>query len=633
MSERPILSITFMTPGKKKTLEMCLESIRWMQKDFPCELVIVDTGCDAEHRALIEKYADKIVDFTWINDFAAARNAGIAACSGEWFMIMDDDEVIKDYKPLKDFFESGEYKNHQWIMTMEHDFKDWEESNFEQYYWTRATRNEPGYCYEGKIHEYLIGPTTPAIAIPAVFGHYGYIFDTDEQRMEHSERNITLLEATLREQPENVHAAIQLAQEYHVIKEREKKEAICKKYYPLARDAAKATERSWKDSLYCGWVDAVYASGDDVETLKLVEKGLEKKQVCDEAKTFLYCIGAHIHYRQKDYSNCVDYVRCYLEFYNQYIQEVEVSGAFFFVKTAYDPVQYDLMLQCALLSAVWLRDESLFGDFIDRVEWSKDSFEVHDGIYETFKMCCGDIAMRKMAGIILERIAAVKKLREHVLLTMEKLETDYAPLYLEISDLKTILPYIKGTTYERLLSCGVDANIMNQLPQWQCAQIKVKWALSDFLEEDASPKKRTDALERLVEAGEEYFPEKYTERALQEEVLLSQEALLWKTMTEVLEYVHNNQPEDAIRCAKKVMGVNSAFDKAIANWIHGYADSISVEQNAPTDEMLILARQIKLEAESLIESGEKEAARNILLQLQALMPQDIEVEELLGRID
>ena len=156
MSKQPMLSITFMTPGKKKTLEMCLESIKWMQQDFPCELVIVDTGCDAEHRALIEGYADKIVDFTWINDFAAARNAGIAACSGEWFMIMDDDEVIKDYKPLKEFFESGDYKNHQWIMTMEHDFTDWEESNYEQYYWTRATRNEPGYRYEGKIHEYLV---------------------------------------------------------------------------------------------------------------------------------------------------------------------------------------------------------------------------------------------------------------------------------------------------------------------------------------------------------------------------------------------------------------------------------------------------------------------------------------------
>ena len=168
MGKQPILSLTFMTPGKKRTLERCLESIRWMQQDFPCELVIVDTGCDKEHRALIEAYADTIVDFAWINDFSAARNAGIAACTGEWFMIMDDDEVIKDYRPLKEFFESGEYKKHQWIKTIEHDFADWEESTYDQYYWMRAVKRDSTYHYVSKIHEYIVGPTEDAVAVPAV---------------------------------------------------------------------------------------------------------------------------------------------------------------------------------------------------------------------------------------------------------------------------------------------------------------------------------------------------------------------------------------------------------------------------------------------------------------------------------
>ena len=39
--------------------------------------LLVDTGCNAEQRALAEKYADKIIDFIWCNDFAAARNAGL----------------------------------------------------------------------------------------------------------------------------------------------------------------------------------------------------------------------------------------------------------------------------------------------------------------------------------------------------------------------------------------------------------------------------------------------------------------------------------------------------------------------------------------------------------------------------
>ena len=59
--------------------------------------------------AIAREYADKVVHFTWYDDFAAARNAGLEQCQGKWFMFLDDDEYYDDVTPLIDFFHNPEY--------------------------------------------------------------------------------------------------------------------------------------------------------------------------------------------------------------------------------------------------------------------------------------------------------------------------------------------------------------------------------------------------------------------------------------------------------------------------------------------------------------------------------------------
>ncbi|EKC72033.1 glycosyl transferase, group 2 family protein, partial [human gut metagenome] len=44
---------------------------------IPCELIIVDTGSTDRTKEIALKYTDKVYDFEWINDFAAARNFGL----------------------------------------------------------------------------------------------------------------------------------------------------------------------------------------------------------------------------------------------------------------------------------------------------------------------------------------------------------------------------------------------------------------------------------------------------------------------------------------------------------------------------------------------------------------------------
>ena len=101
-NEYILLSVSMLISGRDE-MEKSLKSLLYFKNAFPTEIILVDTGCNVEQRALAEKYADKIIDFTWCNDFAAARNAGLKEAHGEWFMFLDDDEWFENTEAIENF--------------------------------------------------------------------------------------------------------------------------------------------------------------------------------------------------------------------------------------------------------------------------------------------------------------------------------------------------------------------------------------------------------------------------------------------------------------------------------------------------------------------------------------------------
>ncbi len=86
---KPILSISILVSNRIDTVEKTMESVKRIMDRIPCELIIVDTVGEEKSDgslAIAKKYATKLVHFDWINDFAAARNAGLKLATGEWFM-------------------------------------------------------------------------------------------------------------------------------------------------------------------------------------------------------------------------------------------------------------------------------------------------------------------------------------------------------------------------------------------------------------------------------------------------------------------------------------------------------------------------------------------------------------------
>ena len=84
------LSLCMIVRDEEQRLARCLESVR----NVVDEIVVVDTGSRDNTRAIAERFGAKVVDFTWCDDFAAARNASMDAASGEWLLFLDADEVL-----------------------------------------------------------------------------------------------------------------------------------------------------------------------------------------------------------------------------------------------------------------------------------------------------------------------------------------------------------------------------------------------------------------------------------------------------------------------------------------------------------------------------------------------------------
>lgn len=215
---KPVLSISLLSCGHEPHVEECLKSIAALRDLIRTEIIVVDTSPEksGEVRCIIEKYADEVVDFDWCDDFSAARNAGLSRCSGEWFMLVDDDEVIQDVSPIAEFFISNKYLLYSTASITIRNFSGADGSTYTDQWVPRMYRLVKGAHFESRIHERFTPSSHPIRAINALALHYGYIFQSAEESERHSARNIRLIEAELAEHPDDINLRVQLIQEYDI---------------------------------------------------------------------------------------------------------------------------------------------------------------------------------------------------------------------------------------------------------------------------------------------------------------------------------------------------------------------------------------------------------------------------------
>lgn len=86
------ISVCMIVKNEEKNLAECLDCL----KEIADEIIIVDTGSVDDTKAVAANYTDQIFDFTWENDFAAARNFAFSKATKEYIYSADADERMDE---------------------------------------------------------------------------------------------------------------------------------------------------------------------------------------------------------------------------------------------------------------------------------------------------------------------------------------------------------------------------------------------------------------------------------------------------------------------------------------------------------------------------------------------------------
>ena len=216
-----ILSISILVSGREETVGKCLDSLETLRRKVPCELILTDTGCAPQLWERLRQRADKALQFTWCDDFAAARNAGLEAAQGQWFMFMDDDEWFESTARIEKFFLSGEYRRYESASYVQRNYGDKAGTCWGDIYLTRMTRRRPDTRFYYPIHESLRPLLDPEKYLDDYVHHYGNIPEDREAWMAKRHRNLKLLLPAIEADPHCMKHYLQAVAEYYVCGERE----------------------------------------------------------------------------------------------------------------------------------------------------------------------------------------------------------------------------------------------------------------------------------------------------------------------------------------------------------------------------------------------------------------------------
>ncbi len=86
------VTLCMIVKNEEATLPTCLGSA----VDLVNEIVVVDTGSTDRTKEIAAGFRARVVDFPWIDSFAAARNESVRHATGQWIFWLDADEYLDE---------------------------------------------------------------------------------------------------------------------------------------------------------------------------------------------------------------------------------------------------------------------------------------------------------------------------------------------------------------------------------------------------------------------------------------------------------------------------------------------------------------------------------------------------------
>jgi Glycosyl transferase family 2/Tetratricopeptide repeat len=187
------ISLCMIVKDEESCLPTCLGSVA----DLVGEIIVVDTGSTDATRDVARHYGALVHEFSWCDDFAAARNHSLHHATGDWIFWLDADDCIDEANRLRlrTLFANLPDENVAYLMRYVA-LNDGGPGRTSAVDHAKLFRNLPQIRWEYRVHEQIL----PAITrlggriepTDVVIHHLGYQ-DANEVRRK-LERNRRLLE-------------------------------------------------------------------------------------------------------------------------------------------------------------------------------------------------------------------------------------------------------------------------------------------------------------------------------------------------------------------------------------------------------------------------------------------------------
>jgi tetratricopeptide (TPR) repeat protein len=205
LNDPPPLTLTacLIVRDEERHLANCLHSIA----EVADQIVIIDTGSVDQSVEIAKAFGATVGEFTWTNDFAAARNESLRLATGSWVLWIDADERLAP-GALPTLL-SAMIRTH--IGGYAIDIVNYlsEETTEDRFVHSpcRLFQRLEGVAFEGTIHE-QVGPSIERLGLPIArldgthFDHFGYRQDEMDAKSK-AARNFAAITAALEHDPED----------------------------------------------------------------------------------------------------------------------------------------------------------------------------------------------------------------------------------------------------------------------------------------------------------------------------------------------------------------------------------------------------------------------------------------------
>lgn len=281
MSKIPV-SVCIIAKNEEKYIEECLKHV----KKYGFEIVVADTGSTDQTRRIALRYADKVVDFPWCDDFSAARNFCAEYASNQYILALDCDEYMEKCNVPSLMKQIRTYRGmvgalHILSLVSRPDgqmsqMKD----NVPRFYDKRY------FAFKGAVHEQILSRQGEGTAprenflLPIKVTHYGYALTPEEMRVK-QERNLYLLRHVLETEGESSYLCFQIGQSELVLENCEAAIACYERGLDLTTDC----KPLYVHSMVEGLAKAYVMAGRAADALMLME---HYELLCDSARFVFY---------------------------------------------------------------------------------------------------------------------------------------------------------------------------------------------------------------------------------------------------------------------------------------------------------------------------------------------------------